>query len=71
MAQIWSRPAGTPDSGGLDYWQYFGLRLVEHAAIEPGASLLDVGCGDGSSLFPAAQAAGPRGHAVGIDTCPG
>lgn len=32
MADIWSTPAGTSDGDGLDYWGYFGLRLVEHAA---------------------------------------
>ncbi len=71
MARIWSRPVGTRGSGGIDYWQYFGLRLVELAAIVPGVRVLDVGCGDGSSLFPAAQATGPGGYVTGIEICPG
>jgi ubiquinone/menaquinone biosynthesis C-methylase UbiE len=69
MARVWSRPAGVTDLDGPDYWDYFGLRLVEHAAVEPGARLLDVGCGTGPSLFPAARRAGPRGYAAGIDLC--
>ena len=70
MADIWSRLAGTSGYGGPDYWEYFGARLVEHAAIGPGTEVLDVGCGVGSSLFPAADKTGPDGRATGIDICP-
>lgn len=70
MARIWSRPIGLTDLDGPDYWDYFGVRLVEHAAIPPGARVLDVGCGTGSSLLPAAEKTGPRGHVMGIDICP-
>jgi ubiquinone/menaquinone biosynthesis C-methylase UbiE len=71
MARVWGRPAGVSDLNGPDYWDYFGVRLVEHAAIPPGAKVLDVGCGTGSSLFPAADRVGPGGTVVGIDICPG
>jgi O-methyltransferase/aklanonic acid methyltransferase len=71
MARIWSRPIGVSSLDGPDYWDYFGVRLVEHAAIHAGAKLLDVGCGTGSSLFPAAERTGPLGYATGIDICPG
>ena len=71
MARIWSRPVGVSDLDGPDYWDYFGVRLVEHAAISPGAKVLDVGCGTGSSLLPAADRTGASGRAIGIDTCPG
>ena len=70
MAGIWSRPIGSSDPDGPDYWDYFGMRLVEEAAIPPGAQVLDVGCGTGSSLFPAAKRAAARGQVVGIDICP-
>jgi O-methyltransferase/aklanonic acid methyltransferase len=70
MERIWSRPIGVSSLDGPDYWDYFGDRLVEHAAINPGARLLDVGCGTGSSLFPAAEKAGARGYTIGIDICP-
>ena len=70
MARVWSRPMGVTDLAGPNYWDYFGVRLVEHAVIHPGAVLLDVGCGTGSSLFPAAQKTGTHGFAFGIDICP-
>lgn len=71
MTRIFSRPVGVHDPEGPDYWDYFAARLVERADIFPAARILDVGCGTGSSLFPAAKKAGPRGYAVGIDLCPG
>jgi len=69
MEERWSRPIHTP-IGGHDYWDYFGVKLVKLAAILPGSRVLDVGCGTGPSLFPAAEKAGVGGHAVGIDICP-
>jgi O-methyltransferase/aklanonic acid methyltransferase len=70
MARIWSRPLGVRDLSGPDYWDYFADQLVQRAGIKPGMMVLDIGCGTGSSLFPAAQAIGPRGYAIGIDICP-
>ena len=35
--------------------------------IEPGATVLDLGCGAGTDLLIAAQMAGPKGRAIGID----
>jgi O-methyltransferase/aklanonic acid methyltransferase len=70
MPRPWSRPVGTP-LDGPDYWDIFGIQLVDQAAITPGLKILDVGCGTGSSLFPAAERIGPNGYALGIDICPG
>jgi O-methyltransferase/aklanonic acid methyltransferase len=47
------------------------LRLVTTAEIRPGERVLDVACGKGSSLVPAAVAAGPEGRVVGVDIVPG
>ena len=70
MTSIWSRPIGVTDPEGPDYWDYYGVRLVEYARIAPGAKVLDVGCGTGSSLFPAAEKTGTSGYVIGIDICP-
>jgi SAM-dependent methyltransferase len=37
------------------------------AAIPAGSTVVDIGCGAGMDLLLAAQAAGPRGRAIGID----
>jgi SAM-dependent methyltransferase len=37
------------------------------AALPPGATVVDVGCGAGMDLLLAAAAVGPRGKAIGID----
>lgn len=70
MVRIWSRPLGISDLNGPDYWDYFGVRLVECAAIPLGAKVLDVGSSTGSSLFPVAERTGARGYVAGIDICP-
>lgn len=70
MSEPWSRPVVRGDPDDSDYWDYFGARLVAHADIHPGKKVLDVGCGSGSSLFPAGEKILPHGFAVGIDICP-
>jgi O-methyltransferase/aklanonic acid methyltransferase len=70
MTRPWSRPVGVNDQNGPDYWDYFGERLAEHAGITPGYKILDVGCGSGSSIFPACKRTGSLGYVIGIDICP-
>jgi O-methyltransferase/aklanonic acid methyltransferase len=70
MERIWSRLAGVSNLDASDYWEYFGIRLVEHAGISSGERVLDLGCGAGSSLFPAANRTAPSGFSTGIDICP-
>jgi ubiquinone/menaquinone biosynthesis C-methylase UbiE len=41
--------------------------MVELGKIFPGARVLDVACGRGASLFPATQAIGEQGLAIGVD----
>ncbi|HEX2088041.1 MAG TPA: methyltransferase domain-containing protein [Solirubrobacteraceae bacterium] len=38
--------------------------------IEPGETVLDLGCGAGTDLLIAAQMAGPDGRAIGVDMTP-
>ncbi len=38
--------------------------------IEPGETVLDLGCGAGTDLLVAAQMTGPRGRAIGVDMTP-
>lgn len=52
---------------GPGCFAYFGQRLVTAAGIKPGHTVLDVACGRGAVLFPAAEAIGPLGSVVGLD----
>ncbi|WP_037671839.1 class I SAM-dependent methyltransferase [Streptomyces griseus] len=55
----------------VGFFTPMGRQLVERAAPTAGERVLDVGCGRGACLFPAAARVGASGRAVGIDIAPG
>lgn len=55
----------------IRYFPIFGQWLVETANIPEGATVLDVACGRGAVLFPAAQRVGKNGKIIGIDLAEG
>jgi arsenite methyltransferase len=69
----WARDLGYPEpelgrvpdasvesfAGVANHW--------ELGRIEPGAVVLDLGCGAGTDLLIAAQMTGPEGHVIGVD----
>jgi SAM-dependent methyltransferase len=59
------------DTAGVAFFAPVAARLVELAALPPGARVLDAGCGAGAVLLPAAVAVGPAGHVTGIDLAEG
>ncbi len=67
VSQTFNRTAPSYDRVGPRFFSYFGKRLVELAGVCSGASVLDVGCGRGAILFPAAEKVGVSGEVIGID----
>jgi O-methyltransferase / aklanonic acid methyltransferase len=67
VSQTFNRIASSYDRVGPRFFSYFGNRLVELAGVCNGASVLDVGCGRGAILFPAAEKVGASGKVIGID----
>jgi ubiquinone/menaquinone biosynthesis C-methylase UbiE len=55
----------------IRYFPIFGQWLVDTAQIPAGANVLDVACGRGAVLFPAAQRVGVHGKIIGIDLAQG
>jgi ubiquinone/menaquinone biosynthesis C-methylase UbiE len=55
----------------IRYFPIYGQWLVETAQISEGATVLDVACGRGAVLFPAAQRVGAKGKVIGIDLAEG
>ena len=46
-------------------------RIIQHLALEPGMSVLDLGCGPGRLTLPVAAQVGPDGEVVAFDIQPG
>jgi len=55
------------DDEPLQFWTRIGRRTIDRLELPEGATVLDVGCGAGSSAIPAAERVGRRGQVVGVD----
>lgn len=71
MAALFDRASATYDNVGADFFTPVGRALVAAAGLRPGDRVLDVGCGRGACLFPAANMVGRNGRVLGIDFAPG
>jgi ubiquinone/menaquinone biosynthesis C-methylase UbiE len=64
---IFNKVAENYDSIGPNYFSYMGEKLIEYTKVSEDSILLDVACGKGASLFPAAHIIGEKGQVIGID----
>ena len=71
LAGAYERAAPTYDRAAFSHHAQLGERLAQMVLLGPGGRVLDVGCGAGGALLPAAQRVGPTGEAVGIDLSEG
>lgn len=67
VSASFDRSADSYEQTGIEFFAPLGAELVRRAAPAPGESVLDLGCGRGHCLFPAAAAVGPAGRVVGTD----
>lgn len=51
----------------LDFIRAYKQRTFERLDVQPGASILDLGCGNGDDARELARLVGPSGRVVGID----
>ncbi|MFI5782577.1 class I SAM-dependent methyltransferase [Nocardia sp. NPDC051570] len=70
ITRVFDEAASEFDASGIDFFTPFGERLADLADGRDGDRVLDVGCGMGSSLLPAAARVGPGGFVTGIDLSP-
>jgi len=70
VAGVFDRAATTYDNVGVEFFSTIGRLLVADADIRSGERVLDVGCGRGAVLFPAAERVAPEGSVTGIDLAP-
>src|SRR3954451_5149130 len=69
VAAFWARAADTYETE-VPYFRPMGERIVARAGLEPGQVVLDLACGKGAPLIPAARVVGGRGRGGGIAIVP-
>ena len=71
VAELFDRTSETYDSVGVESFTVIARHLLADVGLVRGERVLDVGCGRGAVLFPAAEQVGETGSVTGIDLAPG
>jgi ubiquinone/menaquinone biosynthesis C-methylase UbiE len=69
--QTYSSAAKTYEDASFRYWQFLSANTIERLNLRPGDAVLDIACGTGPAILPAAAAVGPSGRVVGVDYADG
>ncbi|ATE54488.1 class I SAM-dependent methyltransferase [Actinosynnema pretiosum] len=67
---VFDRLAEVYDASEVQFFKPVARELLRRLDVRQGEHVLDIGCGRGAVLFPAAEAAGPGGRVVGVDVSP-
>ena len=74
MAAYWADDAGPEWVANQEVFDHllepFGRAALAGLGLQPGESVLDVGCGFGTTAIEAAELVGPSGRVVGVDIAP-
>jgi ubiquinone/menaquinone biosynthesis C-methylase UbiE len=70
-AALFDRASATYEEVDVEFFGRWGRRLVELSGVRAGDRVLDVGCGSGAVLRPAAEAVGAAGRVTAIDLAAG
>ena len=62
------KPAGVMMGSRLRKWLMNPVKTLQGAGIEPGQTVLEVGCGTGFFTIPAAELIGDQGCLIALDT---
>lgn len=65
--RVYSAAADHFTEPALAFWDVYGAETVRRAGIGAGDRVLDLCCGAGASVLPAARAVGPDGEVTGVD----
>jgi SAM-dependent methyltransferase len=66
VVAMWERAASSYETE-IPYFRLMGERIVAQAELRPGEQVLDVACGKGATLVPAARTVGDSGRVLGVD----
>jgi demethylmenaquinone methyltransferase/2-methoxy-6-polyprenyl-1,4-benzoquinol methylase len=61
------KPAGANMESRIRHWLYPPLRTLRDAGVQPGQTVLEVGCGTGFFTLPAATLIGDQGRLIAMD----
>ncbi|MFJ2814587.1 hypothetical protein [Streptomyces sp. NPDC087294] len=67
LTGLFDRSAPHHDRAVMEHIADLGHRLLAHTHLDAVQGVLDVGCGPGAALLPAARAVGPNGQATGVN----